>query len=228
MAPVPSRRRRCLLLAAVFLPLAALGLEPPLDRVLAVVDEDPILASDVEVAIGLSLVSRREGEDDHTFEGRALAELIEQRLRFHQVDRYGFTELPVAQVNLRLADLVANFPSPQAYEERLRELGIREETVRQLIAQRLMVLTYVEERLGARIFVGLEEIKAYYDSVLASEVQRSGAALPPIEEVREQIRAVIKEQRLNQELRTWTEELRREADIVDYFDSVHPELPPVR
>jgi len=36
--------------------------------------------------------------------------------------------------------------------------------------------------------------------------------------VREKIREVLREQRLNEEIERWTEELRREADIEDYFD----------
>jgi len=200
----------------------------PLDRILAVVDEDPILASEVDLALGVGLVVRQPGEDDRALERRALDNLIEQRLRFHQVDRYGFTELPVEQVAARYAEMVARFPSPEAFRARVGELGVSAESVRQLVAHRLMVLTYVEERLGARVFVGLDEIKTYYDAVLAPELRKSGQPVPPIEEVRERIRSVLKEQRLNEELQLWTEELRREADIVDHFDSVRAELPPVR
>ena len=97
-----------------------------------------------------------------------------------------------------------------------------------MVAQQLLVLTYVEERLGARVFVGLDEIKTYYDAILVTRARRSGQPVPPIEEVRERIRGVLKEQRLNQELETWTEELRREADIVDHFDAVRQELPALR
>ena len=200
----------------------------PVDRFLAVVDEDPILASDVDLVLGVGLVARLPGDDDRALRRRALDNLIEQRLRFHQVDRYGFTELPVEQVAARYAELVARFPSPEAFRARLAELGVGEEEVRQLVAHRLMVLTYVEERLGARVFVGLDEIKTYYDAVLTPELEKSGQAVPPIEQVREQIRSVLKERRLNDELQLWTEELRREADILDHFDSVRLELPPVR
>ena len=45
--------------------------------------------------------------------------------------------------------------------------------------------------------------------------------------MREQIRAVLREQRLNDEIAAWTEELRRDADVVDYFDTELGELPPV-
>jgi hypothetical protein len=45
--------------------------------------------------------------------------------------------------------------------------------------------------------------------------------------VREEIRAVLREMRLNEEIERWTEELRQEADIVDYFDDPREELPPL-
>jgi hypothetical protein len=50
--------------------------------------------------------------------------------------------------------------------------------------------------------------------------------VPPIEEVREDIRQLLKERRLNEAIEGRTEELRREADVLTFFDE--PEgLPPV-
>jgi hypothetical protein len=90
-----------------------------------------------------------------------------------------------------------------------------------------MVLIYVEERLGARVFVGLEEIQRYYNEVLVPALEENGQPIPPQQEVREEIRAVLREMRLNEEIERWTEELRQEADIVDYFDDPREELPPL-
>ena len=52
--------------------------------------------------------------------------------------------------------------------------------------------------------------------------------MPPLEDVRDQIREVLRQQRLTEEIDRWTEELRRKANIAVYFD--HPgggPLPPV-
>ena len=219
----------CVLAALSATPGAALAAADTLvDRILAVVDEDPILASDVDLVIGLGFVTRGANEDDRTLRRRALDGLIEQRLRFQQVDRYGFTELPADAIDGRFAEIVASLGGPEALRGRLAALQLTEAALRQMVAQQLLVLTYVEERLGARVFVGLDEIKTYYDAILGPELSRSGQPVPPIEEVRERIRGVLKEQRLNQELETWTEELRREADIVDHFDEERRNLPALR
>ena len=90
-----------------------------------------------------------------------------------------------------------------------------------------MVLVYVDERLGARVFVGLDDIQTYYDEQLKPGLEASGKPIPPIQEVREPIRELLRQQRMTEELERWTFELRQAADIEDFFDSRYDELPPV-
>jgi hypothetical protein len=211
------------------LPALAWGQERTLaDRVIAVVDDDPILASDLEQAIALGIETRRAGEDDTALRRRVLDALIEERLRFHEVDRFGFTEVPVEEIEARYEEIRRRFADAETFRRRLREVGSSEESLRQLVARQLMVLTYVEERVGARVFVSLDDIRSYYENVLAPELGGKGAPVPPLPEVRERIRGVLREQRLNEEIERWTASLRAEADVVDHFDRVSGELPPVR
>ncbi|HWM89556.1 MAG TPA: hypothetical protein VN493_02190 [Thermoanaerobaculia bacterium] len=197
------------------------------DRVMAVVDEDPILASEVERAIALGLAQPREGEADTAFRRRILNGLIEERLRFHEIDRYGFEQVPVDLIEQNVAQVRARFPSEEAFRQTLRDLGLSQQAVRQLVARQLMVFTHVEEQLGPRVFVSLDDITAYYRNVFTPAMQKEGTTVPPLEDVRDRIRAVLKEQRLNEELEKWTEELRRAADIQVYFDRPPDQLPPV-
>ena len=216
------------LLCALLLPATAAA-EPAavLDRILAVVDEDPILQSEVDQVIGLGLVEQEAEEVDEEYRRRILERLIDQRLRFHEIDRFGLRELPVDEVELQYAAFRDRLGGGNRFAERLAELGLDETALKQIVARQIMVMTYVEERLGARIFVGIDDITAYYDDVLAAEMKATGQPLPPIDDVREQVREVLKQQRLNRELDRWTEELRQKADVEDYSGSGHdapPEL----
>jgi peptidyl-prolyl cis-trans isomerase SurA len=227
------RRLRFLLLA---LPLATLAatVAPPLagaearlaDRVVAVVDGDPILASDVERTIVLGLVAARDGETDRALRRRVLDGLIEQRLRIQEVDRYGFAQVPVEAVAAQVAAIRGRFASDAELDARLASLGMTREGLDQLVAQQLQVLVYVDELLGARVFVGLEEIEAHYQRTLVPELRAQGQPVPPLDDVREEIREVLRQQRLNQELERWTTELRRKADVQDYLDRPDRPLPP--
>ncbi len=199
-------------------PAGAAPVAELVDRIVAVVDEDPILASALDRAIGLGLVSQGADESDLVFRRRVLDQMLAERLRAHEVDRFGFTEISLAQVDRAVAALESRFADRRAFEGRLSEFGLTMDDVRQIVARQVMVLTYVDERLGPRVFVSLDDIREYYDSVLTPEMKSTGQSVPDLDRVREEIREVIREQRLNEEIERWTEELRREADIEDYFD----------
>jgi hypothetical protein len=198
------------------------------DRVLAVVDEDPILGSDVERVIKLGLEQPKQGEAEPAFRRRVLNSLIEERLRFHEIDRFGFEQVPVDEIERNVAKIRARFPDDAAFQKALKEVGLDLKKLRQLVARQLLVFTYVDERLGPRVFVSLDDINRYYRTVLSPQVQSQGKQVPPVEDVREDIREVLRQQRLTTEVEKWTEELRREADVVIYPDQpAGGPLPPV-
>lgn len=197
------------------------------DRIVAVVNDEPLLLSDLERVLSLGLVEPREGETEAALRRRALNELVEQRLRFQEVDRYGFQEVPVAALEEQMEALKEHFGGEEALARRLVELGMTEEALRQLLARQLQVLIYVDELLGARVFVGLEEIQRYYQQDLVPRLEAAGEDVPLLETVREGIREVIRQQRLNEELAGWTEGLRRRADVVDHLERPERGLPPV-
>lgn len=220
----------CLFLALLALNTTAAQTQPqPVlkDKVLAVVDEDPILASDVERVIKLGLEQPRTGEAEPVFRRRVLNSLIEERLRFHEIDRFGFEQVPVDEIEEQVESIRERFPSDEAFRKALKEAGLDLKGLRQLVARQLLVLTYVDERLGIRVFVSPDDIQKYYRTVLTSEMQKQGQPLPPLEDVREQIREVLKQQRLNRELEAWTEELRAEADVIIHDSPAGGPLPPV-
>lgn len=197
------------------------------DRVVAVVDDDPILWSDVVGSIRLGLVSRQEGEDDQSLERRTLDTLIEMRLRSHEIDRFGVHDLPIDEVEQQYRQVRARFPDEQSFNAELTELGLTPEQVKEVLARQMMVMVFVEQRLGPRVFVSLDEIRDYYEEVLVPELTRQGEPIPELGEVREQIRAVLREERLNQEIDEWTQDLFFEADISDLLETEPRELPPV-
>ena len=200
------------------------------DRVVAVVDEDPILGSDIERILRLGLLTAPAGESLDDRRRRALDLLVEQRLRLHEIDRFRFEGAPLASLDAQVEETRARFASEEAFRAELERLGLDESALRQLLARQLSVLAYVEERLGPRVFVTVDEIARYYNEELVPELQRKGAKaadLPTLESVRESIRAVLRERRLNDEIDRWTADLRSKADVVDYLEQERRELPPV-
>ncbi|HEV3459482.1 MAG TPA: hypothetical protein VHG32_23270 [Thermoanaerobaculia bacterium] len=218
-------------LALAFAAGTSAGAESPnvlKDRVLAVVDEDPILASDLDRAIVLGQLLAKPGESQSVFRRRVLDDLTAQRLRFHEIDRFGLEQVPVDQIVKQVAEVRARFKDEATFRQKLREVGLDEAALRQLMARQLEVLAFVDERLGPQVFVSLDDISSYYKNVLTKELQQQRLPVPPLDEVRDKIREVLRQQRLTEEIDRWTEELRRKANIVVYFDKPGGgPLPPV-
>ncbi len=198
------------------------------DRILASVDGDPILASDVERALRLGLGNPApEGETEDAKRRRVLEALIDERLRFHEVDRYGLARAPAEEVERRLEQTRSGFATDEDYRAWLAELDLTEEGLGQLLARQIVLLTYVEDRLSARVLVTLEDVRAYYEQKLVPALIEHQAEVPLLEEVREAVRAVLREERLNQEIERWTEELEARADVVRLPLDQDRALPPV-
>ena len=225
-----SHRLAGLLFAALLAPLCGIQAQKETlqDRVLAVVDEDPILSSDVDRVVRLGLQQPNSGESTEAFRRRVVNALVVERLRFHEIDRFGFEQVPVDEIERNVAKIRARFPDEASFQKALREVGLDGKRLRQLVARQLLVLTYVDERLGPRVFVSLDEINRYYRDVLTPEMQRRGQPVPPVEDVRDDIREVLKQQKLTQEIEKWTQELRSRADVVVYGSQPSgAPLPPV-
>lgn len=198
------------------------------DRVLAVVDDDPILATDLDRAIVIGQLQPKPGEAERAFHRRVLDDLVAQRLRFHEIERFGLEQVPVDQIEKQVADIRARFKDEATFRRKLKEVGLDEAALRQLVARQLEVLAFVDERLGPQVFVGLDDIAAYYRDKLAPEMQKQRLPVPPLDQMRDQIREVLRQQRLTGEIDRWTEELRGKANIAIYFDQPGGgPLPPV-
>lgn len=198
------------------------------DRIVAVVNEDPIFRSEIEQAIALGLVESLDRENPETLRRRVLDQLVDQRLRFQEMGRFGERTVTVEEIEAVVAEMSAEFPDEEAFEGHLRAADTTPEELRQLVARQLAAIDFVDRRLGVRVFISLEDIESYYENELVPEMRRQQASVPPLEEVREQIREVLRQRRLNREIESWTEELRREADVQILIDDYPDELPPVR
>lgn len=197
------------------------------DRVLAVVDDDPILASEVEREWSLGRVERRPEESDAELERRTLDLLIDERVRRHEVQRFGRAEVPVEDIERQVEIIRQRFADPETFRAELARRDLDETGLRQLVARQLATESFFREILGPRVQIDRDDIQLYYDSTLVPELEARGQAAPPLDEVREDIRTLLRAQRLNREIERRTEELRNAADIVDFLSEERRGLPPL-
>ena len=194
-----------------------------LDRVVAVVDEDPILYSEIARATALDPDAR----DD--VERQVLDRLIEQRLRLHEVERHELAPVPRNTIDQQIETITERFGGPEALDRHLTDAGLDRDALRERVARQLRVLAFVEERLSARVFITEEAVVDYYETVFTDSMDERGLELPPLDTVRDTLRRLLEEQALSDEIDAWTEELRERARVVDLLDRPVDldDLPPV-
>jgi hypothetical protein len=180
-----------------------------IDRVLAVVVGEPITLSDVTAAIRLGLVpAPADGEDRVQ---AALTALIERQLELIEVNRYVPPEPSAAQVEAALAKVRARFDSPAALETAMRDSGVSEAQLRARLRDDVRLETYLRQRFGGSYQPGEEEVARFYRSH-ESDFIRNGV-LRPYEDVREEARQRLIDERAATLVREWIAGLRRRTDV---------------
>lgn len=142
----------CLLPAAVVLPYGSRA--QILDRVLAMVSGQVILASDVRAFLDLGLHEHGPWEfrepDSAQREAAALDRLIERRLALDEVNRFRQALPPPARVDGYLAAVRARFADEAAFGAVLAAVGLELEDLRQILEDDIRIEAYVTERWGGR------------------------------------------------------------------------------
>jgi hypothetical protein len=203
------------LVAAALLAAAPAG-AVIIDRIAAVVEQEVIPLSEIHQLVTLRFIPRNSGESEDQHRRRVLETMIAQALRYRDTQRFGAQNVPNDAVESRLLEIQKRFPSTQAFEEALRDSELTLEELKSLITRQLQVEAYVEERFSPLIFVSLDQIEEYYTSVWAPQRRARGLDVPPLSEVREEIRRLLKAERLEEEIKKWTEQLRSRVNVDIY------------
>lgn len=178
-----------------------------IDRVLAVVNGSVITLSDVHGALRFGLVESAPGGDMRA----AVEQLIERRLALIEVERYAPTEPPQAAIDAAVAGARARFQSDEAFSAALAESGMTVEQLRRHYRDNLRRQTYEEQRFGLALHPTDEETLEYYRQ--HEDRFRRGGVLPPIDQVRADVRSALVAERRAELRREWMAGLRRRADI---------------
>jgi hypothetical protein len=179
-----------------------------IDRVLAVVVAEPITLSDVTAAIQFGFVPDAPGQDRVR---AALDAIIERRLQLIEVNRYQPPEPSADEVDARLAPIQARFEGQSAFEKAMTETGVTLDQLRSRIRDDLRIESYARQRFGGSYQPGDDEVARYYASH-ESEFTRNGS-LRPYEEVRDEARKRLLDERTAALVREWVAGLRRRTDI---------------
>lgn len=186
-----------------------------IDRIAAVVDRQVITVSEVGQMVALRFFPRT-GTSDDEYRHEVLESLIAHALRYRDVERFGAADIPKDSIEARLREIAARFAAPADFNAAAQRAELKPDEVRGLVKRQLQVEAYIQERFAPLIFVSNEEIAGYYSGPWSAQRRLRGLPIPPLNDVREEIRALLRSDRLQSEVERWTTQLRARANVDVY------------
>ena len=177
------------------------------DRVLAVVNGEPITYSEVLEAIALTPGTVPPPTLEETLE-----RLIDARLMEHEARRYLQEPPSEEESEATLRALMDRFATPEDYRATLRRLGIAEDYLRKRIQRELIVDRYVDRRFRPLVQVAQRDVEEYFRTVLLPDLDAGSPAT--LVEVESLIRNILGQRDLNRRISAWVDELKSSASIV--------------
>ena len=198
--------------------LALVGRAEILDRTVAVVGTEAIMASQVEMQIRLqAMFNGAEPDLSEAAMKQALERLVEQRLVETDMTLAGLKNVEGRELEAAFAELRGTRFGGRTFEQALEHYGVKERDVRMFLRRQLQFTHYVEFRFRAGLQVNDEALTAAYK-------QRFGGAqdAPPLATVREELREQVLAQRTETMLDERVRQLRSETRIA-FLDPIAPE-----
>jgi hypothetical protein len=195
---------------------AAIVLAATVDRIAAIVDRQVFAVSEITQMAEIRFFPRTTAWSEDEYRKNILDALIAQALRFRDVERFGAEDVSKDAIEARLLQIQQRFASPAEFAAAVQRAELTMDEVRALIKRQLQVETYIQDRFATMIFVTPEEIEAYYRGTWSQQRKARGLPIPPLSDVQEEIRTLLKAQRLDQEVARWTAQLRARANVDIY------------
>lgn len=187
-----------------------------IDRIAAIVDRQVLTVSEVSQMVDIRFFPRTTGWSQDDYRKNILDALIAQALRFRDVERFGAEDVSKDSIEARLLQIQQRFASPAEFTAALQKAELTLDEVRALIKRQLQVETYIQERFAPMIFVSTDEIENYYKTTWSQQRTARGLPIPPLGQVQDEIRTLLRSTRLQQEVEKWTTQLRARANVDVY------------
>ncbi len=191
------------------------------DQILTLVNDDVITRIDLLWSIAMDPQAPSPvGPVGSDLLSRKLDVMIDERLITQEAIRVPSNEITQDEIDKKKTELIKSFQSEAQFRERVGSVGLTPQKIEELIRQRIVIDRFVEFRFRSFVLITEQDIKRFYDEVLAPAIRNRGAVPPSLDDiqdgksVREGISATLKQRKINDEVERWLSQARQRADIV--------------
>ena len=191
-----------------------------LDRVVAVVNGDLILDSDVDEERRLMAFQPFRQASAYSRED-AIERLIDRRLILQQAKLENEDTITTVQVEAQFATLRKDIPACKEYhceteagwQKFVTDNGFTMDELTSIWRQRMQVLHFIEIRFRLGIRIESKEVKEYYEKTLLPQYAQQKATAPKLETIAPRIEEILLQQQVSNLLSEWLKALRAEGTV---------------
>jgi SurA N-terminal domain len=189
-----------------------------LDRIVATVNNHVILQSEWqdEVRYEAFVDARPLDQIQAADRKAALDHLIDQQLLREQMRSSGFPHASSEAVAKSIQEIRSRYSGAESeagWQAALASYGLTEEQLKKRVALRVDLMGLVDARLRPNVVIDSKSIESYYNQELLPQLRQSGAQQVPLAEVTPKIKELLTQQKMNQMLIAWLQDLRSGSQI---------------
>jgi hypothetical protein len=173
-----------------------------IDRIVARVENDVILLSDIQLLAHYQLLVDGKSESDTEI----LDRLIEQWIVRNEATAARTPQPSDAEIDGALRRLQQSFASKEDYEARRKLSGLSEADVRHLTADQLFLNNYLDSRFRPSVQVDEQAINDFYQNAVLPRAKARGQDPPSLDAAHDYIQEVLVQRGINEQADRWLKE----------------------
>ena len=189
--------------------VVAFSQEEVVDRIVAKVEDDIILLSQVQLLEKYQTLM----DEKHEPEDQIVKRLIDQWIVNREIQASRFPPPSEADIDRSMRRMERSFSSPEELRERERQLGLTSEDVRKIVTNQVYYSNYLDSRFRPTVQIDDAAIQKFYDDVVLPRAKRRGANPPTLENARDYIQEALVQRGINEQAERWLNESRSRLHI---------------
>jgi len=214
-------RRRVLILSSILAVLTASKAvlsQEVIDRVVARVENDIILVSDVHALARYQMFIEGKSESDT----QILDRLIDQWIVRNEANAARYPQPSDEEVQRSLARLERSFSSPAEFEDRRRQSGLSSEELLTMVKSQLYLSNYLDTRFRPSIQVEEKDVEEFYKARVVPRAESRGQTPPTLEAARDFIQEALVQRAINEQADRWLKESRSRIRVENLLNESKP------
>ena len=175
-----------------------------IDRIVARVDTDIILLSDVRALQRYQQLVDGKSETD----AQVLDRLIDQWVVRNEADTAQFPHPASDAIDKGVERVQKSFTSPEEYDTKKKDVGLTDSDVRKMVAAQMYLSNYLDSRFRPSTHVEPKDIQEFYEKAVLPRAQARGQEAPSLDAARDVIRDALIQRSIDEQADRWLAESR--------------------